>query len=179
MKINVSGVEIEYIIRKVKYLRLTVNKDGEVKLIAPKGTPYIRALSFAESKRDWIQKKLNTFADKVSNAPPANVFKDETALRNYINNRIEYWKDKTGLVPVSVRFRKMTSRHGVCNTKNRKITFSTDMINKSAAFIDYVCLHEIIHLKIANHSAAFYSEIEKYMPDWFIMSGRKRKPNKD
>ena len=38
--------------------------------------------------------------------------------------------------------------------------------------IDYVLIHELCHTKIKNHSNLFWSEVEKYCPDWKLK--RKR-----
>ena len=72
----------------------------------------------------------------------------------------------SGGQPPEIRFRKMKSRWGSCQPKKRIITFSTALAFVPDDCVYYVVVHEFAHLKQANHSAAFYSEVAKLVPDW-------------
>ena len=50
--------------------------------------------------------------------------------------------------------------------KKNQITLNSQLIHYQERFIDYVVIHEYAHLIQPNHSKAFYSIIEKYMPDY-------------
>lgn len=65
-----------------------------------------------------------------------------------------------------LRFRKMTSRWGVCNTKLKIITINTELYKYDVSLIDYVIIHELCHLKEANHSPRFWKEVQKYYPNY-------------
>ena len=65
-----------------------------------------------------------------------------------------------------IKFRKMRSRWGSCQPKKRIITFSTALAFVPADCVYYVVAHEFSHLKIPNHSAAFYDEVAKFVPEW-------------
>ena len=66
----------------------------------------------------------------------------------------------------ALKIRKMTSRWGSCMPKKNQITLNSQLIHYQERFIDYVVIHEYAHLIQPNHSKAFYSIIEKYMPDY-------------
>lgn len=72
----------------------------------------------------------------------------------------------SGGQPLEIRFRKMKSRWGSCQPKKWIITFSTALAFVPDDCVYYVVVHEFAHLKQANHSAAFYSEVAKLVPDW-------------
>ena len=66
----------------------------------------------------------------------------------------------------SIEFRAMKSRWGTCIPTKKKILFNSKLVHCPIEAIEYVVLHEIVHLIHPNHSKAFYNTVEAYMPDW-------------
>lgn len=80
-------------------------------------------------------------------------------------------KAKTDFLPFriptpTVKFRKMRSRWGSCNTKNAMLTFNLSLVAAPEEAVEYVVYHEFAHLVHANHSAKFYALVEQFLPDW-------------
>lgn len=71
-----------------------------------------------------------------------------------------------GLSLNEIELRSMKTRWGTCIPAKKKILFNSKLVHCPYEAIEYVVLHEIAHLVHPNHSKAFYSVIEKYMPDW-------------
>ena len=67
--------------------------------------------------------------------------------------------------PSSIVLREMPSRWGSCTPKG-KIILNPELIKAPVHCIDYVIIHELCHLKVHNHSRAFYELKKKYLPDW-------------
>lgn len=80
-----------------------------------------------------------------------------------IVDRIEYI---TGLTCTGFTVRKMKSRWGSCNTRTHHISFSLYLAMKPIECIEYVVLHELIHIAAPNHGPDFKSLMTEYMPDW-------------
>ena len=76
------------------------------------------------------------------------------------------WEDRTMLYSKKVKIRDMKSRWGSCNIKTKQITFNLKLAKKPFQCLHYVILHELMHLKIRNHSKEFYRYITMYMPDY-------------
>lgn len=54
---------------------------------------------------------------------------------------------------------------GSCdNYKNIRLNYRLVMLSNK--YIDYVCLHELSHIKYMNHSKLFWNEVSKFMPNW-------------
>lgn len=66
----------------------------------------------------------------------------------------------------SLRIRKMTTRWGVCNTKDKVITLNLELIKREVKYLDYVIIHELSHLIEANHSSSFWALVEKNCPNY-------------
>ena len=61
--------------------------------------------------------------------------------------------------------RDMKARWGSCSAVGR-LTLNLKLIQLPRKLIDYVILHELCHLKEYNHSPAFYTLLDRVLPDW-------------
>jgi len=64
-----------------------------------------------------------------------------------------------------LKLRKMRRRWGSCNARGL-VTLNTHLIKAPLAFIDYVILHELCHLRELNHSRSFYRLMDAVLPEW-------------
>jgi predicted metal-dependent hydrolase len=76
-----------------------------------------------------------------------------------LNNR--YFKLKVG----TIRFKYQKSRWGSCSSK-KNINISTRLLFAPDDVLEYVCIHELAHLKEPNHSPRFWSLVKKAVPDY-------------
>lgn len=72
-----------------------------------------------------------------------------------------------------LRVRIMRSRWGSL-TAGGRISLSAYLMRAPADCVDYVIFHELCHLRVRNHSAAFYREVERYVPEWRRLRVRLR-----
>lgn len=89
-------------------------------------------------------------------------------LQETVNNFVFKYLKILNLNLESIEYRSMKSRWGTCIPTKKKIIFNSKLIHCPIEAIEYVVLHEIIHLIHPNHSKAFYETVEKYMTDWKI-----------
>lgn len=76
------------------------------------------------------------------------------------------WEKITGLKPSSWQTKYMTTRWGTCNTKTGKIWLNLQLAKKTPECLEYVILHELIHLVEKSHNDRFIALMDKYMPMW-------------
>ena len=73
--------------------------------------------------------------------------------------------EKTGLKPCRIKLRSMTSRWGSCSSKGN-ISINYRVVQFPPECIEYVCIHELCHLKHMDHSEAFWDMVASFCPDW-------------
>jgi predicted metal-dependent hydrolase len=65
--------------------------------------------------------------------------------------------------PLSIR--RMSRQWGSCSPQGR-ISLNVGLVRVPRECIDYVLLHELIHLREHNHGPAFYQILDRHLPDW-------------
>ena len=94
----------------------------------------------------------------------------EKALREALYEKVaplfEKWGAITGLHASSYQIKKMKTRWGTCNTRTKKIWLNLELAKKPVECIEYVILHELIHLCVSNHGKDFQALMDRYMPLW-------------
>jgi len=87
-------------------------------------------------------------------------------LETEIKQVLPKWEKITNLKVTSWYTRYMTSRWGSCLPKKGRICLNVQLAKKSPECLDYVVLHEIIHLKEKKHNERFKMFMDNYMPEW-------------
>ena len=65
-----------------------------------------------------------------------------------------------------LRIRKMTTRWGVCNKRDRVVTLNLELIRMDFKYIDYVIVHELSHFIHFDHSKEFWNLVSKYCKNY-------------
>ncbi len=84
--------------------------------------------------------------------------------KNYFTPRLEYFSQHMDSKYTELKFRKMKSRWGSCNSKGI-ITLNSELLKVKKELIDYVIVHELAHLTHMNHSKEFYTLVNRYLPN--------------
>lgn len=95
-------------------------------------------------------------------------------LKEFLSERIEYFKDKMNVSPESFGIRKVKTKWGSCNDVSKTIWFNIELVKKPKECIDYIVVHELVHLKERSHNKNFILLMNKYYPNWQL---RKKQLN--
>ncbi len=90
----------------------------------------------------------------------------QTQMQSLVPPLIKKWQP---IMDVNVNdwgIKTMKTRWGSCNTLTRRIWLNLHLIKKPIACLEYVLIHEMIHLLEASHNARFYQLMDKFMPEW-------------
>ncbi|MDI6769862.1 MAG: SprT family zinc-dependent metalloprotease [Anaerolineales bacterium] len=88
----------------------------------------------------------------------------EQALR-VISERVDLYAAKYGYTCRQVKFTSARTRWGSCSP-NGNLSFTWRLVMAPLAVIDYVVVHELVHLKVKNHSKNFWTQVGEIMPDY-------------
>lgn len=87
-------------------------------------------------------------------------------LRRVLQSATRRCVQITGIETDDFRIRNMKTRWGTCNIPQRRIWVNLQLAKKPPACLDYVLIHELIHLVEPNHTHRFHELVEKYCPTW-------------
>jgi hypothetical protein len=87
-------------------------------------------------------------------------------LRTLLNELLPKWQEKIGVRARSWGIKRMKTRWGTCNQKAQRIWLNLELAKKPAACIEYVAVHELLHLIEKKHNENFVNLMTKYIPKW-------------
>ncbi len=76
------------------------------------------------------------------------------------------WQPQMNVAVERVYVRRMKTRWGSCNYKARTIRLNTELAKKPPECLEYVVVHELVHLLEATHNARFVALMDRFMPLW-------------
>jgi predicted metal-dependent hydrolase len=82
-----------------------------------------------------------------------------------IHARCMYFSMMTGYAPTSLRITGARTRWGSCTYKGG-LNFSWRLVQAPLSIVDYVIVHELVHLRQHDHSKRFWEKVEALMPDY-------------
>jgi len=82
-----------------------------------------------------------------------------------LTERVFQFAEELSIMPSVVKINSAKTRWGSCSTKN-SLNFSWRLIMADDDLIDYVVVHELMHLIEMNHSRAFWYKVGRVLPDY-------------
>lgn len=168
----VAGIEFILTRKHMKNIRMRVKApSGDVLVSAPHHTELADIKRFVASKSEWVlqaQRKIKRLLAEGKLSEP--VQRDLEPLRKPMQHALlqllPVWEQRIGVQSSGCSVRKMRTRWGSCNVRTRKIWLSLELADKPPELLEYVLVHELVHLLEASHNARFYRFMDTFMPDW-------------
>jgi hypothetical protein len=82
-----------------------------------------------------------------------------------ISERVAWYAAQNGFVYQKVKITEARTRWGSCGPQG-SLNFSWRLVMAPARVIDYVVIHELVHLQQKDHSKAFWEKVKRLMPDY-------------
>jgi predicted metal-dependent hydrolase len=82
-----------------------------------------------------------------------------------LRRRVLAWAVKLKVNPRAIRVQHMSRKWGSCSTTGI-VTLAVDLVDQDEAFQDYVIVHELLHLRYANHGRMFKALMGAHVPGW-------------
>ncbi|MFN8467938.1 MAG: SprT family zinc-dependent metalloprotease [Caldilineaceae bacterium] len=90
----------------------------------------------------------------------------KSLLHTFVPLIISQWGPKLGVKVEAYFLQRMKTKWGSCNSKARHIRLNTELVKKPRDLIEYVVVHEMIHLLEPTHNDRFVALISEYYPSW-------------
>ena len=119
---------------------LLKNKNKIILRVRPRSSVAKRQ----EIMMDWYRKELQTIG----------------------NDLITRWQNKIGVQVNSWGIKQMKTRWGTCNYKNARILINLELAKKPITCVEYVVVHELLHLIEKKHNKKFINLMAKNLPKW-------------
>ena len=79
---------------------------------------------------------------------------------------IRKWEAKLGVEVAGYFLQRMKTKWGGCNPRQRNIRLNTELVKKPKDLLEYVVVHEMVHLIEPKHSERFVAKMTEYYPTW-------------
>lgn len=143
---------------RARSIRLVVRRDGSLRLTYPLFSSRVKAITFAESKREWIERTRARIANRINAHPTitrANVEHLRREARIYIPTTLTRLAQEHGFSYTTLRISSAHTRWGSCSGKNG-ISISLFIMLLPEYLREFIILHELCHTRHHNHSTAFH-----------------------
>jgi hypothetical protein len=105
----------------------------------------------------------------------AQWYRDE--IKAHVPELIAKWERVLGVQVRQVFLQQMKTRWGSCNPRARTIRLNTELAKKPKDCLEYIVLHEMVHLLEPKHGERFVSLMDRFMPRWqFLREKLNRLP---
>lgn len=143
----VSG-ETLYVWGKQYYLKTEYGNKNSLALSGDKAILTVRQESTTGQRDNYVRKWYRSL------------------LKAEVARLLPKWELATGLKPTGWQTKYMTTRWGSCNTRTGKIWLNLQLAKKTPECLEYVILHEVVHLLEKKHNGRFIALMDRYMPMW-------------
>lgn len=87
-------------------------------------------------------------------------------LRDAIPAIITEWEPVLDVAVARWSIRRMKTKWGSCNRETGHIWFNRELAKKHPESVEYIAVHEMVHLLERGHGARFTSLMDQFMPEW-------------
>ena len=150
-----------------KTISIHITPEGQIQVRCPRRMKQADIQRFVEEKSSWIHSKLATMQKR----PPEPKFTPEEVqilaqrARNALPPRVAHYARLMGVTYGRITIRSQHTRWGSCSYKGN-LNFNCLLMLTPLEIWDYIIVHELAHRKHMDHSPAFWSEVEKILPNY-------------
>lgn len=168
-KVEKCNIPYRVIRSSRRTVSLQIVPGGEVLVRCPKRMSNVDIRRFVESKSGWIEKHL----EKQTAAARLPAFSDgqlqalASQARQTVPERAAYFAPLVGVTYGRITIRSQHTLWGSCSGKGN-LSFNCLLMLTPPEVLDYVVVHELCHRKEMNHSARFWAEVGRVLPDYEI-----------
>lgn len=87
-------------------------------------------------------------------------------LKSLVPELLDKWVPVLGVEPPSWGIKKMKTKWGTCSIQARRIWLNLELAKKPIGCLEYILVHELVHLLERQHNDRFRMLMDRFMPQW-------------
>lgn len=87
-------------------------------------------------------------------------------LKKIIPGLIQKWETRIGVSASGFGIKSMKTRWGSCNRRTGMIWLNLELARRPVIYLEYVIVHELVHLLERHHNDTFKKYMDEFMPEW-------------
>lgn len=87
-------------------------------------------------------------------------------LKEAVPGLISKWEPLIGVKVAKLFVQRMKTKWGSCNTRAANIRLNSELAKKPRECLEYILVHEMVHLLEPTHNQRFISLMDQFMPKW-------------
>jgi len=87
-------------------------------------------------------------------------------MKELVPKYISIWEEKMKVKVQEFGIKKMKTKWGTCNREAKRIWLNLNLAKKPPECIEYIVVHEMVHLLERTHNAKFIAYMNKFLPQW-------------
>ncbi|WP_097027670.1 M48 family metallopeptidase [Clostridium peptidivorans] len=87
-------------------------------------------------------------------------------IKREIPKLLEKWQKIIGVTAEEWGVKNMKTRWGTCNVRDKRIWLNLQLAKKHPKCLEYVVVHELVHLLEKSHNNIFIGYMDKFLPNW-------------
>ena len=131
------------IIPDTKFNQIRIRDHSNIDLYEKPGTPLWHRQQMIQ---EWYRARLKVRIEPLI-----------TRWQEIIKLRINHWAIK-----------QMKTRWGTCNIKAKRVWINLELAKKGDDCLEYIIVHELMHLLERQHNDNFWALMDKFLPDWRV-----------
>ena len=164
-----QNIEYTLIPSARKTIAIQITPEGKILVRCPHRMPKTAIDAFVRDKARWIQTHLQRISAQPQPEPftCAQIQAFSAQTKALLEEKLPALAQQMGVQYNRVTVRKQRTRWGSCSSKGN-LNFNCLLMLVPQEVLDYVVVHELCHRKELNHSARFWAQVERILPDYRI-----------
>lgn len=108
----------------------------------------------------------NFFFEQLPLSSRKEINEAKNKLKAIVEPMVEEYSKKIGVVPLTIKYCKISSRFGICDIKSRSISFSVYVLLLPYWCKEYIVVHELCTLMEPSNNVHINFLMDKYLPQW-------------
>jgi len=180
-RVVIGDISVDVVLKDIRNIHLSVHPPaGRVHLSAPVGMDIDTLRLYAISRLGWIKKQQCEYSGESvplipgESVPDASQEKKQSLLDAWyrkqlkaaIPDLIALWEKRIGVRVNEFGIKKMKTKWGTCNPDARRIWVNLKLAKKPKECLEYIVVHEMVHLLEHHHNEQFMALMDDILPKW-------------